>query len=234
MQNKFAIIQIMLLNFNDIRNNKEILTYLNHTDDIFANIGYKEHGLNHALYTAQRAGFVLENLGYTKRIQELAKIAGFMHDIGNLVSKTDHAQSGAIIAMHILSEMQLHEEKYNDDIFEIFTAIGSHEDKDATPPTEIAAAVVLGDKTDVRFQRLRTQEQRFKDVHSKVIAACEGTNLEVSKDNREIFLKLDINTNICSIMEYFEIFTQRTLYCSRACNVLNCKFGLFINGDRFL
>ncbi len=224
----------MLLNFEDIRNNEEILTYLKFTDDYFASIGYKEHGLSHALCTAERSSDILRQLGYTARTQELAKIAGFLHDIGNLVGRRGHAQSGAVIAMHILSKMDIAEEKYNSDIFEIFGAIGSHEDKTMTPPTEIAAAVVLGDKTDVRCQRLRTEEEKFKDVHSKVIAACNNTKLEFIKDNCEISLSIDINTKICSIMEYFEIFTQRTIYCSKACSVLNCIFSLYINGDRFL
>jgi metal-dependent HD superfamily phosphatase/phosphodiesterase len=224
----------MLLNFKYIRNNEELLTYLKYADNYFESIGYKEHGLSHALFTAERAADVLRQLGYTARIQELAKIAGFLHDIGNLVGRTDHPQSGAIIAMHILSKMDIPEERYNSDIFEVFGAIGSHEDKNMTPPTEIAAAVVLGDKTDVRCQRLRNKEQKFKDVHSKVIAACNNTELKINKDKKEVSLELDINTEICSIMEYFEIFTQRTIYCSKACSVLNCSFSLYINGDRFL
>lgn len=224
----------MLLNFEDIKNNEEVLTYLKYADDYFANKGYKEHGIEHALFTAERASYILEQLGHTKRIQELAKIAGFLHDIGNIVNKVDHARSGATIALHILSKMNIKDERYNSDIFEIFGAIGSHEDKTMTPPTAIAAAVVLGDKTDVRFQRLRTEEQRFKDVHSKVIAACDDSQVEVSKENKEIILKLTIDTKICSIMNYFEIFTKRTIYCSKACSVLGCKFGLYINGDRFL
>ncbi len=224
----------MLLSFKDIKNNEEVLTYLKYVDDYFASIGYKEDGIVHALYTAKRAEYILKELGYTKRIQELAKIAGFLHDIGNIVSKRDHAQSGAVVAMHIFKNMKLEEEIYNSDAFEIFGAIGSHEDKKSLPPTDIAAAVVLGDKTDVRFQRLSSQEQRFKDIHSKVIAACDVSKVEVSKKKMEIILKLTIDTKICSIMEYFEIFTKRTIYCSKACSVLGCKFGLYINGDKFL
>ncbi len=224
----------MLLIFEDIKNNEELLTYLRYADSYFESIGYKEHGLSHAMFTAERAADVLRQLGYTARIQELAKIAGFLHDIGNLVGRTDHAQSGSIIAMHILSKMDIAEERYNSDIFEIFGAIGSHEDKNMTPPTEIAAAVVLGDKTDVRYKRLRNEERKFTDFHSKVIAACNNTKLEVNKDKKEISLNMDIDTKICSIMEYFEIFTQRTVYCSKACSVLNCDFSLYINGDRFL
>lgn len=223
-----------MLIFRDIKNNKEILTYLKYSDDVFAGVGYKKHGISHAMHTAQRAGFVLEKLGYTGRMQELAKIAGYLHDIGNIVARRDHARSGAIMAMAILGELQTEEEKYNGDVYEIFNAIGSHEDKTTTPSTAIAAAVILGDRTDVRAQRLRYDEEDYKDVHSKVIAACQRTNLEVLKDKKEISLWLDIDTKICSIMEYFEIFTQRTLYCSRACETLECKFSLYINGDQFL
>lgn len=224
----------MLLNFEDIKKNEEVLTYLKYVDAYFASIGYKEHGLEHALFTANRAAFILEKLGYTKRLKELAKIAGFLHDIGNLINKEDHARSGALIALHILSDMNIQDEKYNSDIFKIFGAIGSHEDKTMTPPTAIAAAVVLGDKTDVRCQRLRNKEQIDKDAHSKVLAACNTTSLNISKEDKKIFLHMNINTKICSIMEYLEIFTQRTIYCSKACSVLNCEFGLYLNGDRYL
>lgn len=224
----------MLLKFEDIKNNEEILTYLKYADNYFASISYKENGVVHALYTARRAEYVLKELGYTKRIQELAKIAGFLHDIGNIVAIRGHAQSGALVAMHIFKDMKIEEETYNSDAFEIFGAIGSHEDKNMLPPTSIAAAVVLGDKTDVRFQRLRKEELRFKNIHSKVIAACDDSQIEVSKKNKEIILKLTINTKICSIMNYFEIFIKRTIHCSKACSVLGCKFGLYINGDKFL
>ncbi|MBQ3835393.1 MAG: HD domain-containing protein [Elusimicrobia bacterium] len=223
-----------MLLFDDIKNDKELITYLKYSDEIFASMGYKKHGINHALYTAQRAGFVLEQLGYTKRMQELAKIAGYLHDIGNIISRKDHARSSAFIAMAYLGGIQTTEEKYNGDVFEVFNAIGSHEDKETTPPTEIAAAVVLGDRTDVRSERLRSLGRDLSDVHSKVIAACRKTNLEVSKEKKEISLWLDIDTEICSIMEYFEIFLQRTFFCSRACETLKCKFALYINGDKFL
>jgi len=224
----------MLLNFNTIKKNKEILTYIKFSDYVFAKIGYKEHNVEHSLFTAERAAFILEKLKYSKRMQELAKISGYLHDIGNLVSKKNHAQNGAIIAMHILSSLDLKEERYNSDLFEIFGAIGSHEEKQMLPPTPIAAAVVLGDKSDVRCQRLRTKDIPIKDKHSKVIAACKKTEMDISYKNKEIFLKLEIDTKICSIMEYFEIFTSRTVYCSKASKVLGCSFGLFINGYRFL
>ena len=224
----------MPLNFDIVKKNEEVLTYIKYSDKIFESLGYKEHGLEHAIHTANRAGFILEELGYTKRLQELAKIAGFMHDIGNMVAKRDHAQSGAVIALTLFKSSPFEDEKYNSDAFEILGAIGSHEDKNLEPPTAIAAAVVLGDKTDVCYKRLRFKDQRFNDVHSTVISACEESQIDVSKENREIILKLIINTKICSIMDYFEIFTSRTIFCSKASNVLGCNFSLYINGDKFL
>lgn len=224
----------MALTFDIVRNNKEVLTYINYSDRVFEVLGYKEHGQTHALNTALRAGFVLEQLGYSKRLQELAKIAGFFHDIGNIVAKRDHAQSSAVIALNLFRSANIEDEKYNSDAFEILGAIGSHEDKKLEPPTAIAAAVVLGDKTDVNYKRLRYEDQRFKDVHSKVIAACEDSQIEISKEKKEITLKLTIDTKICSIMDYFEIFTSRTIFCSKASNVLGCVFSLYINGDKFL
>ena len=224
----------MPLNFDAIKNNKEVLTYIKYSDKTFEVLGYKEHGHEHALHTAIRAGYILKQLGYSKRLQELAKIAGFMHDIGSLVAKKDHAQSGAVIALNLFKSFHFEDEKYNSDSFEVLGAIGSHEDKNLEPPTAIAAAVVLGDKTDVNYKRLRFEGQIFQDFHSKVIAACEDSQIEVSKEKQEIILKLTIDTEICSIMDYFEIFTSRTIFCSKAANVLNCIFSLYINGDKFL
>lgn len=225
----------MLLNFDIIKKNKEILTYIKYSDYMFEKMGYKEHNVKHALFTAERAAFILKKLKYTKRVQELAKISGFLHDIGNLVSKKNHAQSSAMIVAHILSGLDIKEERYNSDLFEIFGAVGSHEEKQMLPPTAIAAAVVLGDKSDVRCQRLRIKNMDYKkDTHSKVIAACKSTEIKVSYGKKEIALNLEIDTDICSIMEYFEIFTTRTVYCSKAAKVLGCNFSLFINGYKFL
>ena len=187
----------MLLDYNTIRKNKEVLTYIKYSDYIFANIGYKEHNVEHALFTAERAAFILKKLKYTKRIQELAKVAGYLHDIGNLISKKNHAQSSAMVVMHILKGLDLKEERYNSDLFEIFGAVGSHEEKTMLPPTPIAAAVVLGDKSDVRCQRLRTKKKEYKDKHSKVIAACKNTEIKVSYNKKEIILNLEIDTDIC-------------------------------------
>lgn len=217
------------LTFENIKNNKEIKTYLKFTDKAFAIMGYKEHGESHAEYAADIAGQVLKYLGYSQREQELAKIAAYLHDMGNLISKDEHDQNGAMMFLNILEQ-----EDYNEDVFDIARAISCHEDKSNDPVSPIAAALVLGDKTDVRNERLRADENYLLDKHSKVIAACQKVDVIVNKEEKTIGLWLTIDTNICSVMDYFEIFLSRTNYCKRASRVLHCQFELYINKDKFL
>lgn len=223
----------MIKTVNDVLTDKEITTYLSYADHIFETVGYKEHGIRHAKHASDRAGYVLKELGYSETKQNLAKIAGYLHDIGNMVSRKGHAQSGAVMALNLLKPDKKNIE-YTSDIFEVFGAIGSHEDKSMQPPTDIAAAVILGDKTDVHCERLRTEDQYLRDAHSKVVGACENSEIKISKEKKEITLQLAIDTKICSIMEYFEIFTPRMNYCTKACNKLGCNFNFYINGDKFI
>lgn len=223
----------MIKTVNDVLTDKEITTYLSYADHIFETVGYKEHGIRHAKHASDRAGYVLKELGYSETKQNLAKIAGYLHDIGNMVSRKGHAQSGAVMALNLLKPDKKNIE-YSSDIFEVFGAIGSHEDKSMQPPTDIAAAVILGDKTDVHCERLRTEDQYLRDAHSKVVGACENSEIQISREDKEITLQLAINTKICSIMEYFEIFTPRMNYCTKACNKLGCNFNFYINGDKFI
>jgi metal-dependent HD superfamily phosphatase/phosphodiesterase len=223
----------MIKTVNDVLTDKEITTYLSYADHIFETVGYKEHGIRHAKHASDRAGYVLKELGYSETKQNLAKIAGYLHDIGNMVSRKGHAQSGAVMALNLLKPDKKNIE-YSSDIFEVFGAIGSHEDKSMQPPTDIAAAVILGDKTDVHCERLRTEDQYLRDAHSKVVGACENSEIQISKEKKEITLQLAIDTKICSIMEYFEIFTPRMNYCTKASNKLGCEFNFYINGDKFI
>ncbi|MDR1122888.1 MAG: HD domain-containing protein [Endomicrobium sp.] len=218
-----------MLTFEGVRNNPEIQTYLEFTDKAFAIMGYKEHGQGHALRSAATAESVLKGLGCSAREQELAKIATYMHDIGNMVSIHSHDQSSAIIFLNIIDEVL-----YGDEVCAVATAIGGHEDKNMDPVSSIAAALVLGDKTDVRRERIRLQDMFLIDKHSLVIAACRKAEVVVSKEKLIIKLKIDIDTSICSVMDYFEIFMSRTIYCKRAANVLNCDLELYINEDKFL
>ncbi|MDR2396042.1 MAG: HD domain-containing protein [Endomicrobium sp.] len=218
-----------ILTFEGIRNNPEIQTYFEFTDNAFAVMGYKEHGHGHALRSAETAENILKSLGYNQREQELAKIAAYLHDIGNTVSIHSHDQSSAVMFLNIVGESL-----YGDEVFAIATAIGGHEDKNVDPVSTMAAALVLGDKTDVRRERIRTKNMFLIDKHSLVIAACRKAEVIVDKKESVIKLKIDIDTSICSVMDYFEIFMSRTIYCKRAANVLKCDLELYINEDKFL
>jgi metal-dependent HD superfamily phosphatase/phosphodiesterase len=212
-----------ILSFGEIRNSPEIQTYLEAA-------GNKEHGGKHALYAARIAGRILKNLGYSKRDQELAKIAAYVHDIGNMVSRNDHAQSSAIMFLNIIREDIV----YHEDIFAIASAIGCHEDTGANPVSPIAAALVFGDKTDICHERMNMKDLVYTDKRSRVIASCRKTDVVVDSEKKTIALRIVIDTTMCSIMDYFEIFISVTNYCTRASNVLNCNFELYINGDKFL
>lgn len=216
--------------FEKVFRNPEVAIYLKTADDNFASIGYKEHGSRHARLTANISGNVLKFLGYPERDIELARIAGYLHDIGNAIAQRDHAQSGAVLAEFLLYRIGF---SYPD-IFPIITAIGSHEDKDELPPSPIAAAVILGDKSDVNRGRVRQKDLSQLDTHGRVNYACVRAFLRVEKDSPDISLELDIDTNICSVMDYFEIFLSRMNFCRLASKVLKKNFVLYINGDRFL
>lgn len=221
--------QEFVFNFETIIANKEVQTYLKFTDNAFAQMGYKEHGSSHALRSAEIAEQILKYLDYSPKEQMLAKIAGYLHDIGNVISKHGHDQSGAVMFLNLVDD-----KRYNEDVFAIASAIGSHEDKNIDPVSPIAAAVVLGDKTDVRHERLRTENTMDLDKHSKVISACRKSDVVVNKEEKTIALLLTIDTNICSVMDYFEIFMSRTIFCKKASKVLGCNFELYINKDKFL
>jgi metal-dependent HD superfamily phosphatase/phosphodiesterase len=218
-----------VLTFEGIKNNPEIQTYLEFTDRAFAILDYKEHGQGHAMRSAQTAENILKSLGYTQREQVLAKIAAYLHDIGNTIATNLHDQSSSVMFLNIIDTSL-----YDEDVFTIAAVIGSHEDKCTDPASPIAAAVVLGDKTDVRRERIRTNDMFLIDKHSLVIAACQKSDINISKDESTIKLKIDIDTSICSVVDYFEIFMSRTIYSKRAANVLNCKLELYINEDKFL
>ncbi|MDR0977840.1 MAG: HD domain-containing protein [Endomicrobium sp.] len=218
-----------ILTFKGIRSNSEIQTYLEFTDKAFALMGYKEHGQGHAIRSAETAGKVLKSLGYSKREQELTKIAAYLHDIGNTVSTHSHDQSSAVMFLNIIDKSF-----YGDEVFAVATAIGGHEDKNTYPVSPIAAALVIGDKTDVRRERIRTKDMSLIDKHSLVIAACHKASVVIDKKKSRIKLKIKIDTLICSVMDYFEIFMSRTIFCQKAANVLECDFELYINGDKFL
>jgi uncharacterized protein len=213
-----------------IKKNAEVQAYLKSADETYRVLGYKEHGTRHAELTANIAGNVLKYLDYPEQECELAKIAGYLHDIGNAVAQTDHAQNGGVLALNIFEHMKI---PYHD-IFPVISAIGSHEDKDIDPPSAVAAAVILGDKTDVHHTRIRAVDKLHLDTHSRVNLSCQNAFLRVLKEEKEISLELTIDTKICSVMDYFEIFLSRTKFCRNASKALGCEFVLYINKDKFL
>lgn len=218
-----------------IKQNKDIQTYINHADAALSSIGYTEHSNAHVERAAETAYMILSNLGYPERDCELAQIAAYMHDIGNVVNRIDHAQSGAVMAFRILDCMGMPAEE----IATIVSAIGNHDEKTAAPVNHIAAALIISDKTDVRRSRVRhphenRNDMSIQDIHDRVNYACENSKVYFSEDKKELILDLTIDLGISSIMEYFEIFMDRMLLCRKAARTLDVNFELVINGSRIL
>lgn len=218
------------ITFEDIRNSEEIRTYIKQADASLEALGYTEHSFAHAGKCADVAGNILHELGYAERDVDLAKTAGYMHDIGNVVNRSDHAQSGAIMAFRILDKMGMEPE----DTAAVVTAIGHHDEATAFPVNAIAAALILADKTDVRRSRVRNKETIYSDIHDRVNYAVEKAELVLDKESRVITLYLKVDTGICSVMDYFEIFMTRTMLSRRAAEFLGLRFKLNVNGSDML
>lgn len=192
--------------------------------------GYTEHSHRHISIVSQRAGKNLETLGYPERIIELAKIAGYLHDIGNCVNRTDHAHSGAILAYHILKDMGMPVEERT----EIMMAIGNHDEKTGTAVSSISAALILADKSDVHRDRVTNTNLSTFDIHDKVNYAVTNADLKIDSKDKRIVLKLTIDTEISPVLDYFEIFMDRTMMSKYAAKYLNIWFELLINDTRLL
>lgn len=213
-----------------IKQNPDIRTYIQKADDALAAIGYTEHSFPHVEKVAHTASMILETLGYPERQVELAKIAGFLHDIGNVINRTDHAQSGAVMAFRLLDRLEMPVEE----ICSIISAIGNHDEETAQPIDAISAALILGDKTDVRRSRVRNTDLLTFDIHDRVNYAVESAQFYFADQNKSMVLNLKIDTEISSVLEYFEIFLERMLLCQRAAQYFDCKFKLLINGSNIL
>ena len=219
-----------LLSYENLKNDSEIISYVKAANDVLGAIGYTEHGLAHAVKTGTDASMILETLGYSARECELAKIAGLLHDTGNAINRTDHAQSGAFLAFELLRARNFPVE----DVIAVTTAIGHHDDKTAAPVTPVAAALILADKSDVRTTRVRNKSTVYSDIHDRVNYAVFGSKISVRKDEKLIILELSIDTLICPVMEYFEIFLDRMVLCKKSAAFLGCDFELIINDTRLL
>lgn len=213
-----------------IKQNPDIMTYITRADKALEAIGYTEHSFAHVERVAHTASMILTELGYSEREIELVKIAGIMHDIGNVINRVDHAQSGAVMAFRLLDNLSMPAEE----ICSIVSAIGNHDESTAVPIDAISAALIIGDKTDVRRSRVRNQDLLTFDIHDRVNYAVESSNVRFSDNKTSIILELTINTNISSVMEYFEIFLQRMILCKKASQFFGLKFEMVINGTEVL
>ena len=219
-----------MITFLDIKNSKEINHLIENSQKQLDALGYTEHATRHINIVSSRAAKLLEDLGYDEHRVELAKIAGYMHDIGNVVNRTDHAHSGAILSYEILKEMGMN----IDDRTEIMMAIGNHDEATGTAVSDISAALILADKSDVHRDRVRNQNMSNFDKHDKVNYAVTNANFTLNKIERKVTLDLTIDTKICPVLDYFEIFMERTMMSKYAAKYLNLWFELIINGTKLL
>ena len=220
----------MTPDFNTILANEEIRTYITQADASLIALGYTEHSFAHVTKCAHTAASLLEQLGYDQRQVELAKIAGYMHDIGNVINRVDHAQSGAVMAFRILDKLGMAPE----DIATVITAIGNHDEHTAFPVNAVAAALILADKTDVRRSRVRNRDTINFDIHDRVNYAVTEADLIMDIETAELTLYLTIDTDLCAVMDYFEIFMSRMLLCRKAAEFFALKFRLTINGAKVM
>lgn len=215
-----------VVSYEDVRNSQEIKTYIIQADKSLIALGYTEHSFAHVCRCADLASRILLELGYDAHEAELARIAAYMHDIGNVINRSDHAQSGAIMAFRILDNMGMEP----GDIAGIITAIGNHDEATAFPVNAVAAALILADKTDVRRSRVRNRNATDFDIHDRVNYAVEQSEVKLDTAAATLSLLLTINTEICPVMDYFEIFLNRMILCRKAAEFFKLRFKLKING----
>ena len=217
--------------YQQIKDNPDIRTYIEMADKTLSALGFTEHSFAHVTLCAKKAGDLLEQLGYSSREVELARIAGFMHDIGNTVNRVAHAQSGAIMAFRILDKLGMPPAE----IATVVAAIGNHDEGTAQPVNPESAALILADKSDVRRTRVRGQQKkRHYDIHDRVNYAVTSSEMKLSEDKKNLILKIQLDSSISDVMDYFEIFLGRMSLCKQAAKYLGLRFQLEINGVPFV
>jgi metal-dependent HD superfamily phosphatase/phosphodiesterase len=219
-----------MITLEDVKKNERVGLWIKKSDEILGVIGYTEHGQRHASLSASIAYNIMTRLKHPEHRAQLSSIAAYLHDIGNVINRDNHAHTSAILAHFILSEMNMP----MDDILEVIAAIGNHDEKDGLPVSDISAAVILADKSDVHSSRVRTLTMIKQDIHDRVNYAAKSSFLRVEEEKKVITLELKIDTSISQVMEYFEIFLSRMMICRKATEFLGCKFQLEINGQRLL
>lgn len=216
--------------YDDLRNDPNVCALIEAGNEALGVLGFTDHGYGHVCLTAKVAGEVLEKLGYDARTVELARIAGLLHDMGNAINRVNHALSGALLAHDILLRRGMEPKE----AAAIITAIGNHDEKTAAAVTPLSAALILADKSDVRRSRVRTPRDRDFDIHDRVNYAVVDSSLDVLPGESYIVLRLRIDTEICAVMDYFEIFLTRMTLCRSAAAFLGQRFELIINETRML
>ena len=219
-----------MLTYEQVTKSEAIRTYITRADESLVALGYTEHSFAHVVHVAQTAGYILETMGFDERTVELAKIAGYLHDIGNLVNRRDHSQSGAVMAWSILNDMGCEP----NEIATIVTAIGNHDEGTGVPVNPVAAALILADKADVRRSRVRNSDIASFDIHDRVNYSVKKSQLKINEERTLVKLKLMVDTQYGSVMDYFEIFMGRMLLCRKAAEKLGLQFKLIINEQQLI
>lgn len=219
-----------MITFEEIKKNETINTYIKKADQSLEALGYTEHNFAHVTKVATDAAYILETLGYSEHDVELCKIAGYMHDIGNLVNRVEHSQSGAVMAFKILTDLGFEAE----DVATVTTAIGNHDEGDGVPVNAIAAALIIADKSDVRYTRVRNTDLPSFDIHDRVNYSVKKSSIKINGDKTLLKLKLEVDTRISSVVNYFEIFLNRMVLCRKACEKLGLEFKLIINEQQLM
>ena len=219
-----------MITFQNIKENKSIQTYIRKADESLSALGFTEHSFAHVGMVAERAGYILETMGFELRQVELVRIAAWLHDIGNLVNRSEHSQSGAVMAFRILDNLGMEAEE----IAEIVTAIGNHDEGTGVPVSALAAALILADKSDVRRSRVRNRAESSFDIHDRVNYSVKKSELRINEAHSLIILKLTVDTHYGSVMDYFEIFMNRMILCRKAAEKLGLTFKLIINEQQLI
>lgn len=218
------------MTFDEIKNNEAINTYIRKADQTLSELGFTEHNFAHVGIVAENASYIMETLGYSEREVELVKIAAYLHDIGNLVNRVDHSQSGAVMAFRILDNLHMPTEE----ICDIVAAIGNHDEGTGRPISPMAAALILADKSDVRRSRVRNNDPATFDIHDRVNYSVKKAELKINENHTLIKLKLSVDTRYGSVMDYFEIFMNRMVLCRKAAERLGLQFKLMINEQQLI
>ena len=219
-----------MISYKELQKNEAIRTYISAADASLGALGFTEHSFGHVTKVAECAGYILETLGYDEHKVELVKIAGFLHDIGNMVNRSDHAQSSAVMSFRILDKLGFEPS----DIALIVSAIGNHDETEGMPVNAVAAALILADKSDVRRTRVRNADVRTFDIHDRVNYSVTASQLSINDSCDTVTLDLSVDTEYSSVMEYFEIFLARMLLCKKAATTLGLEFKLRINDQRMI